>query len=219
MGHQSGLDQRRINPTKRRDIVGLIVGARGERADSLRQDALDRAVPLVQMTRGPEGLIQRAEHEREGDVECPVKSADRVGQCAGVLGDRRGDVRVGELEQERTASTKKNRRLSMDPPGQRGGAEYPFNLSWRQRRNLSELAFEVLAASLYRAASGSRPSHLRPLTHLIARSAAIAAETIGWRGESRSSGTLASSHRRNRTRCERSAKAGSRTNGSRRSCG
>ena len=98
MGHQGGLDQRRVNPTQRRDIVGLIVGARGKRADSLRQDALDRAVPLVQMTRGSKGLIQRAKHEREGDVECSVKPADGVGQCAGVLGDRRSDVRVGELE-------------------------------------------------------------------------------------------------------------------------
>ena len=97
MGHQGGLDQRRVNPTQRRDIVGLIVGARGKRADSLRQDALDRAVPLVQMTRGSKGLIQRAKHEREGDVECPMKSANGVGQCAGVLGDRRSDVRVGEL--------------------------------------------------------------------------------------------------------------------------
>jgi hypothetical protein len=75
-----------------------------------------------------------------------VKSADRVGQCAGVLGDRRRDPRVSELEQERTASTKKNRRLSMDTPGQRGRAEYPFNLSWGMRLNLSELAFEVLSA-------------------------------------------------------------------------
>src|SRR6478752_1906487 len=100
----------------------------------------------MQMARGPEGLIQRAEHERESDAECPVKSADRVGQCAGVLGDRRGDPRVGELEQERTASAKKNRRLSMDTPDQRGGAKYPFDLSWRQGLNLSERAFEVLAA-------------------------------------------------------------------------
>ena len=100
----------------------------------------------MQMTGSPEGLIQRAEHEREGDAECPVKSADRVGQCAGVLCDRGGDVRVGELEQECTASAKKNRRLSMDTPGQRGRAEYPCNLSRRLRLNLSELAFEVLAA-------------------------------------------------------------------------
>ena len=59
---------------------------------------MDRAVPLMQMARGPEGLIQRAEHEREGDVECPVKLADGIGQCAGVLGDPRSDVRVSELE-------------------------------------------------------------------------------------------------------------------------
>ena len=53
---------------------------------------------LMQTAGGAEGLIQRAKHEREGDVECPVKSADRVSQCAGVLGDRSGNVRVGELE-------------------------------------------------------------------------------------------------------------------------
>ena len=35
MGHQGALDQRRVNPTKRRDIVGPIVGAGGKRADSL----------------------------------------------------------------------------------------------------------------------------------------------------------------------------------------
>jgi hypothetical protein len=34
----------------------------------------------------------------------------------------------------------------MDPPGQRGWTEYPFDLSWRLRLYLSELAFEVLAA-------------------------------------------------------------------------
>jgi len=100
----------------------------------------------MQMAGSPEGLIQRAEHEREGDVERPVKSADRVGQCAGVLRDRRGNPRVGELEQECTASTKKNRGLSMDPPGQRGWAEYPFDLPRRMRLNRLELAFEVLAA-------------------------------------------------------------------------
>jgi hypothetical protein len=53
---------------------------------------------------------------------------------------------VGELEQECTASAKKNRRLSMDAPSQRGWAEYPLHLSRRMRLNLSELAFEVLAA-------------------------------------------------------------------------
>ena len=100
----------------------------------------------MQIAGSPEGFIQRAEHEREGDAECPVKSADRVGQCAGVLCDRGGDLRVGELEQQCTASTKKNRRLSMDTPGQRGWAEYPFDLPRRMRLNLSELAFEVLAA-------------------------------------------------------------------------
>ena len=87
-----------------------------------------------------------------------MKPADRVGQCAGVLGDRRGDLRVGELEQERTASTKKNRRLSMDPPGQRGWAEYPFDLSRSMRLNLSKLAFQVLAAdylALHRLADSS----------------------------------------------------------------
>ena len=36
VGHQGALDQRRINPTKRSDIVGPIVGARGKRTDSLR---------------------------------------------------------------------------------------------------------------------------------------------------------------------------------------
>jgi hypothetical protein len=54
---------------------------------------------------------------------------------------------VGELEQERTASTKKNCRLSMDPPGQRGRAEYPFDLSRGMRLNLSKLSVEVLAAN------------------------------------------------------------------------
>jgi hypothetical protein len=147
MRHQSALDQGRINPAKRRDIVGPIVGARGKRADSLRQDSLDRAVSLMKSAGGSEGLIQRAKHERKGDVEGPVKSADWVGQSMGVLGDRRGDVRVGELEEERTASTKKNRRLSMDPPGQRGWAEYPFDLSRGMRLNLSESSFEVLAAN------------------------------------------------------------------------
>jgi hypothetical protein len=149
VGHQRAFDQRRINPTKRRDIIGPIVAARGKqavaargkRADSLWQDALDRAVSPMQMAGSPEGLIQRAEHEREGDVERPVKSADRVGQCAGVLGDRRGNPRVGELEQECTASTKKNRGLSMEPPGQRGWAEYPFDLPRRMRLNRLELAF------------------------------------------------------------------------------
>jgi hypothetical protein len=61
--------------------------ARGKRADSLRKDALDRAVSLMQMTRGPEGLIQRAEHEREGDAECPVKPADgmaNVRECSAI---------------------------------------------------------------------------------------------------------------------------------------
>ena len=118
----------------------------------------------MQMAGGPEGLIQRAKHERKGDIECPVKSADRVGQCAGVFGDRRGDVRVGELEQERTASTKKNRRLSMDPPGQRGWAEYPFDLSRRMRLNLSELVFQVLAAdyiALHRVADPPISGHSR----------------------------------------------------------
>ena len=104
-------------------------------------------MPLVQMTRGSKGLIQRAKHEREGDVECSVKPADGVGQCAGVLGDRRSDVRVGELEQERAASAEKNRPFSIDAPGQRGWAEYPFDLPRRQRLNRSELAFEVLAAN------------------------------------------------------------------------
>ena len=98
MGHQGGLNQRRVDPTKRRDIVGPIWRARGKWADSRRQDALDRAVSLVQMARGTKSLIQRAEHEREGDVECPVKPADGISQCAGVLGDPRSDVRVGELE-------------------------------------------------------------------------------------------------------------------------
>ena len=76
-------------------------------------------------------------------------------QCAGVLGDRRSDVRVGELEQERAASPEKNRRFSIDAPGQRGWAEYTFGLSWRLRLNRSELAFKVLAAhyiALHRAA-------------------------------------------------------------------
>ena len=67
-----------------------------------------------------------------------------------------GDVRVGELEQERTASTKKNCRLSMDPPGQRGRAEYPFDLSRGMRLNLSKLSVEVLAAN-YVALHGPSP--------------------------------------------------------------
>ena len=44
------------------------------------------------------------------------------------------------------ASAKKNRGLSMDPPSQRGRAEYPFDLPRRMRLNRLELAFEVLAA-------------------------------------------------------------------------
>ena len=104
-----------------------------------------------------------------------MKSADRVGQCAGVLGDRRGDLRVGELEQERTASTKKNRRLSMDPPGQRGWAEYPFDPSWRFRLYLSELAFQVLAADYAPHWVADPPICAR----LIARNAVNAVETIG----------------------------------------
>ena len=100
----------------------------------------------MQVAGGPEGLIQRAEHKRERDVEGPVKPADGVGQCAGVLGDRRRDPRVGELEQERTASAKKNRRLSIRPPGQRAWTKYPFDLSRRQGLNCSKLKFEILAA-------------------------------------------------------------------------
>jgi hypothetical protein len=119
MGHQGALDQRRINPTKRRDIVGMIWRTGGEWADSLRQDALDRAVSLVQMARGSKGLIQPAEHEREGDVECSVKPADGIGQCAGMLGDRRSDARVGELEQEPGFRSEAQ-------PLKKSGFEHPF---------------------------------------------------------------------------------------------
>src|SRR6516165_11768065 len=112
----------------------------------------------------------------------------------------------------------------MDPPGQRGWAEYPFDLSWRLRLYLSELAFEVLAAydiALHRAPDllTCAQRGIRPLIRLIARTAGNAPETIGSRGESRFCGTLASSHRRSRTRCERSATAGSRTNESPHLCG
>lgn len=53
----------------------------------------------------------------------------------------------------------------------------------------------------------------------IAQNVVTAAETIAQREESRLCGTPASLHRRNRAHCERSATAGTRTNGSRRSCG
>jgi hypothetical protein len=57
-----------------------------------------------------QGLLRRAQHHRKHQVEGAVKSADRVGNTPRALGDRGGDPRVSELQEQRAARSEKDRR-------------------------------------------------------------------------------------------------------------
>ncbi len=132
-----------MNPHQSVGLVGSVGAAFRERACCSGENPLNSLVPSVQPTGGRTSLIQAAEDQREHDLECAVKAADRVGQGRGVLGDARRDPGMSELKQQRAPCAEEEGRLAIHPPDHRFRAEHARRLTCSSRAHPLELALQV----------------------------------------------------------------------------
>src|SRR5271165_6339945 len=74
---------------------------------------------MVQAPSGGKRFVGCAKHHCKYDAKGAVKSADRVGQTARMPGNRGGNPRMRELQQQSASGGKKDRGFAVDPPNHR----------------------------------------------------------------------------------------------------
>lgn len=147
MRDQRCVDERGVDPEKRRGFIGAVRGARCEGAGALRHDAGDRGVARAQTPRRRQGLIKRAENKREHDAESAMKAAYGIGEDLRMSRDGGGDPRVGELQKQGATRAKKYRSFAIDFPNRRLGAEHALTRSSCAGADEAEFIFEITVAN------------------------------------------------------------------------
>src|SRR5579863_2996591 len=153
------LDQRRVNPAQRGDLVGLVVRAAAVGRDFLGDLAADARVQRIEMAGGGKRLVAAAEDHGEYDAECIVKAGNGPGEDARVLGERGGDPRMRKLQNGRAAGSEKERRLAIDLPAGRPGAEDAGGRVGRSRLNRRKQSFVLSMSHVPDPALGRRRRH------------------------------------------------------------
>jgi len=87
-----------VDPTERGRLIGEIAGARGKGSSGHRHDADDFGVTRVQSPRRLYSLIERAEDHGEHGPESAMKTPDGIDENVRMLGDRRGDPWMSQLQ-------------------------------------------------------------------------------------------------------------------------
>jgi hypothetical protein len=100
-------------------------------------------VTTMQASSRRKSLVERAEHDGEGEVECPMEAADRIGKCTRMLGYGCSNPRMRQLQQQRTAGSQEDGCLAIHPPSRRGGSKDAGYRIGRGRLDKLEMVLKV----------------------------------------------------------------------------
>ena len=118
-----GVHERRVHPHAELRVVRGVLRARRVPAAVLLRHAVHARVDVAQALGRLVRLLGRAEDDARGEVERPVEAAPRVLAVVRVLRDARADERMGDLHDDRGASSEEKDALPVHPPGDALGAE------------------------------------------------------------------------------------------------
>jgi hypothetical protein len=138
------VNERRIDPAQCCNAVGIKGRASRKRTRRTRQCASDPCMQPVQHARCLEALLKRAEHQRENELECAMKTPNRMRKRVRVLFDRGGNPWMRKLEQKCAACAEKIGGFAVDAPAYRRCTENAFDLARSSRTQPFELAFKTL---------------------------------------------------------------------------
>ena len=82
-------------------------------------------MPRVDGTNRLHRLLARAENNGQGQVQRAPKPSGRIDLVAAVVAHARGNLRMGELHQDRAGAGERDRRLAIEPPENRVWTKQP----------------------------------------------------------------------------------------------